>query len=76
MTQRKLLRRVLVANRGEIAVRIVASASRAGTEPVSSSGTASTVSMPSARQVRVIRTAISPRLATRTRRRIIRVPHG
>ena len=49
---------------------MVVSARRAGTESASSAATVSTVSMPSRRQVRMTRTAISPRLAISTRRRI------
>ena len=49
-------------------IRITWSASRAGSDPASASDTVSTVSMPSRRQVRITRTAISPRLATSTRR--------
>ena len=49
---------------------MVLSARRAGTESASASATVSTVSMPSRRQVRMTRTAISPRLAISTCRRI------
>ena len=47
---------------------MTASAIRAGRDPASASDTVSTVSMPSRRQVPITRTAISPRLATSTRR--------
>ncbi len=52
----------------------VRSASRAGSESRSASDAASTVSMPSARQVRMIRTAISPRFAMRMRRMLTARP--
>jgi hypothetical protein len=51
-------------------MRIVWSASLAGTASASASETASTASMPRRWQVRITRTAISPRLATSTRRMI------
>ena len=54
--------------RGGGPILMVASASLAGSDPASASETVSTVSMPSRRQVRITRTAISPRLATRIRR--------
>ena len=49
-------------------MQTVRSASRAGSESRSASEAASTVSIPRLRQVRMIRTAISPRLAMRMRR--------
>ena len=53
-----MIKRLLVANRGEIAVRIMAT---------SSAGWTATVSMPSTDAVAMMRTAISPRLATSSR---------
>ena len=49
-------------------MQIAGRPARAGSESRSASDTTSTVSMPSCRQVRITRSAISPRLAIRTRR--------
>ena len=50
--------------RGRPAISRVSSAERACSEPRSSGGATATVAMPSSRQVRKTRSAISPRLAT------------
>jgi hypothetical protein len=47
-------------------MRTVSSAERACNEPASSSGATATVAMPSSRQARNTRSAISPRLATKS----------
>src|SRR4051794_33823111 len=52
------------------------SASRAASPSRSAVEVTTTVSMPSARQARMIRTAISPRLATSTRRTGVRAGDG
>ena len=52
--------------RGSAEISTVSSAERACSEPESSSGATATVAIPSSRQVRKTRTAISPRFATRS----------